>query len=150
MRAALAKQGFTPEFAAKTLMGAMRATVVRALPNRKGKPVLHKFPDHRTRLQGLDRAWRITGAIENKQGYGADEEVEEFGDISLSGNIYAQMSPEDRMFTRSWLEKLKRYGELQVQIKVAELRTKVRGDSQVGGGQSDPPPAAPSERDHEQ
>ena len=160
MRAALAKQGFTPEFAAKTLMGAMRATVVRALPNRKGKPVLHKFPDHRTRLQGLDRAWRITGAIGNKQSYGADEEFEpdpmtlaEFGIVPLDNspdNLYAQMSPEDRMFTRSWLEKLKRYGELQVQIKVAELRTKVRGDSQVGGGQSDPPPAAPSERDHEQ
>jgi len=149
MRAALAKQGFTPEFAAKTLMGAMRATVVRALPNRKGKPVLHKFPDHRTRLQGLDRAWRITGAIENKQGYGADEEVEEFGDISLSGNIYAQMSPEDRMFTRSWLEKGRRAQELQKEIE-SRRSGSTQGNSEGGGGQPDRPPAAPSEKDHEQ
>ena len=61
MRTALAEQGFNQEFAANTLMGAMRATVVRALPNRKGKPVLRRFPDHRVRLQGLDRAWDVFG-----------------------------------------------------------------------------------------
>ena len=159
MRAALAKQGFTPEFAAKTLMGAMRATVVRALPNRKGKPVLHKFPDHRTRLQGLDRAWRITGAIGNKQGYGADEEFEpdpmtlpEFGIVPLDNspdNLYAQMSPEDRMFTRSWLEKGRRAQELQKEIE-SRRSGSTQGNSEAGGGQPDRPPAAPSEKDHEQ
>jgi len=39
----------------KTLMGAMRATVVRALPNGKGKLVPPRFPDYRIQLQGLDR-----------------------------------------------------------------------------------------------
>lgn len=37
VRTALSEQGFTPEFAAKTLMGAMRATVVRARTERASR-----------------------------------------------------------------------------------------------------------------
>jgi hypothetical protein len=81
MRTALAKQGFTPEFAAKTLMDAMRATVVRAIPNGKGRPVLRRFPDYRVRLQGYDRAWLVFGGNKPREAklfehelYGADRE----------------------------------------------------------------------------
>jgi hypothetical protein len=64
MRAALSEQGFNQEFAANTLMGAMRATVVRAIPNGKGKLVPRRFPDYRVREEQLI----------NHQLYGADTE----------------------------------------------------------------------------
>ncbi len=162
IRTALYEQGFTPEFAAKTLMGAMRATVVRGLPNRKGKPVLHRFPDHRTRLQGFDRACRLTGAIENKQGYGADAEFEPdrrrtLGREYLSeserkvANPYAQLSPTDRMLARSFTEKviaIVKLGGGNPADVVARIlaRTKessgigsTHGPSQAGSGQRDRP-----------
>jgi hypothetical protein len=113
MRAALSEQGFTPEFVAKTLMGAMRATVVRALPNRKGKLVPHKFPDHRTRLQGYDRASRVFGVnkpseqeLIDHQLYGAERErrLAPCKDLPESEKQkspqIAQFSPQERMLMR--------------------------------------------------
>jgi len=125
MRTALAEQGFTLEFAAKILMGAMRATVVRALPNRKGKPVLHKFPDHRVRMQAYDRAWRVFGGDKpseaepiDHQLYGAEWERRlaprknlSEGDKQKSPEI-AQFSPRERMAMREGYTALARMGEL--------------------------------------
>jgi hypothetical protein len=111
-------------------MGAMRATVVRALPNRKGKPVLRRFPDHRTRLLGYDRACRLTGATEDEQGYGADAEFEPdhgtLGGLTFraSGreywsegegclaNPHSDLTSTDMMLMRSCTEKVIRMVEL--------------------------------------
>ncbi len=166
MRTALYKQGFTPEFAAKTLMGAMRATVVRALPNGKGKLVLHRFPDHRTRLQGYDRACRLTGAIEDKQGYGtaAEREPLPFDPRLLAENRivplreqltepekkladkFAQFSPERRMLMRHlWKAILSKRALGATWPDIMNLLGKggTDGPSQAESGQRDRPAFGP-------
>lgn len=168
MRTALSEQGFTPEFAAKTLMGAMRATVVRVLPNRKGKPVPHKFPDHRTRMQGFDRAWDMFGGnkpseqeLIDHQLYGADRERllaplnrknwSESDKQELAE--FERFSPADRMLVREGLEAVRRYVEIGGNL--ADLKRSLgigspEGPFQAGSRPSDRQPSAPWERDHKQ
>lgn len=115
LRRALMKQGFTPEFAANLLMGAMNATDVRALPNRKGKLVLFEFPNHAIRMQGLDRAMRFVDSTPSRHGKQSAAMLQG-GKLPCDGELLEgdkapkeilESSAADRMFMRSAAEKVR-------------------------------------------
>jgi len=96
---ALAKQGFTPDFAASLLMDSMRATTVRVVPHPKRKSIARKFPDHSVRLQGFDRATRLLETPGNQAR--SDSEA------PTSSDGVSEFSLQERALLHSGSEKIK-------------------------------------------
>lgn len=111
----LYKQGCTPAFIAGRIIEAMRATEVRVLPDRKGRPVLYEFPKYTTRLQGSDRAARFLDTTHGHHGNKSAAEVKG-GELPGDGELLkteklaeevSELSSADRMFMRSAAEKVR-------------------------------------------